>query len=296
MNRTLYHRRSSALFVVLSFACAILTPVSSRAQENSEVDRTQSNASDSGCLDLGILRRLPLSVIVSCHSEQSVEVAMPLNPDAQGYSRSKSVRGAYEFREYQLTQPGQGDRAFENLMMLLPISGFTIKYSSSPSTITARKDDVWVLINVNGEFYDVSAVKQDAWAPVKDAQGISQEMNARSRVAIYGIAFSSSNQTIVEQKSRILGEVLKYLNENPSLAVIVESHKVSPEGNEQGDEEITGKRAEVVVQWLVEHGIAADRLQSKALGRSKPISENSTPLEVRQNDRVELVKAPETPH
>ena len=296
MNGTLYHRLLSAWLVVLSFACALLFPASSLAQENSEIDKTQSDRNDSGCPDLGILRRLPLSTIISCHSEQSVEVTMPLNPDAQGYSRSKSVRGAYEFREYQLTQPGQEDRAFDNLMMLLPISGFTIKYSSSPSTITARKDDDWILINVNGEFYNVSAIKQNAWAAVKDAQGIFREMDARSRAAIYGITFSPENQTIVEQKSRILGEVLKYLNENPSLAVIVESHKMSPDGNEQGDEAITGKRAEAVVQWLVEHGIAANRLQSKALGRSKPISENSTPLEVRQNDRIELVKAPETPY
>jgi outer membrane protein OmpA-like peptidoglycan-associated protein len=116
-------------------------------------------------------------------------------------------------------------------------------------------------------------------------------MAAHSRVAIYGIVFSPDSQAVVEQRSRILGEVLKYLQENPSVVVVVESHQMTPNGSQESDQGITVKRAQAIVGWLEAHGIAAERLQSKALGRSKPITENSTPLEIRQNDRIELVKA-----
>jgi outer membrane protein OmpA-like peptidoglycan-associated protein len=115
-------------------------------------------------------------------------------------------------------------------------------------------------------------------------------MIARSRVAIYGIEFSPDNNSIVGENTPILGEVLKYLKENPSLTVVVESHKSSTDGNEQADLDITSKRAKTVTAWFEAHGIAAERLQSKALGRSKPITENDTPLEIQRNERIELAK------
>jgi len=72
-----------------------------------------------------------------------MNVTMPLPPDAQGYSRQKTVHGAYEFREYHIPSELQ-DQAFDNLMQLLPISGFRVKYSASPSTITAREKNTWI--------------------------------------------------------------------------------------------------------------------------------------------------------
>jgi outer membrane protein OmpA-like peptidoglycan-associated protein len=277
----------------IALSSASLVPSAAFAQENSEIEKTETRTDAEGCTDItAIFRKLPLSVIVSCHGGDAVEISMPLGLDAQGYSHSKLVHGAFEFREYQITRVDQQDRAFDNLMMLLPISGFKVKYSSSPSTITAQKEDIWILINVNGEFYNVSVVKEDPWAPVKNTQGIAKEMDARARAAIYGITFAPDNQTIVEQKSRILAELLRYLQEQPEVRVIVESHKMSPNGNQQSDQEITEKRVVAVVAWLEAHGIPSERLQRKAMGRSKPITENNTSLEIFQNDRIEIAKAP----
>jgi outer membrane protein OmpA-like peptidoglycan-associated protein len=219
---------------------------------------------------------------------------MPLKPDARGFAREKSVRGIYEFREYQITQVGQQEQAFENLMQLAPIAGFIVKYSASPSTITARNGDTWILINVSGDFYDVSVVraKDEPWTPpFKNAEEMAREMDAHSRVAIYGIEFSPTTQAINENDSKILLEVLKYLKEHPNLAVIIESHKFSIKGSAEGDLEITGKRANAVVDWLVAHGITAGRLQSKGLGRTRPVTENDTAIEVQRNERIALAKA-----
>jgi outer membrane protein OmpA-like peptidoglycan-associated protein len=218
---------------------------------------------------------------------------MPLPPDAQGYAREKSVRGIYEFREYQITQAAEQERAFESLMQLAPMAGFIVKYSSNSSTITARNGDTWILINVSGDFYNVSVVreKEERWTPVKDAEGISKEMQTNSRASIYGIGFTPDNQAVNEEDSKILSDVLKYLEENPNLAVIVESHKFSTKGSPQDDLEMTWKRADAVVGWLVAHGITTGRLQSKGLGRSKPLAENDTATEIQRNERIALVKA-----
>jgi outer membrane protein OmpA-like peptidoglycan-associated protein len=69
---------------------------------------------------------------------------------------------------------------------------------------------------------------------------------------------------------------------------VVESHKMSEDGNPEDDQEITQKRATAIVAWLEAHGIATGRLQPKGLGRSKPVTENDTPLEIQRNERIEL--------
>jgi outer membrane protein OmpA-like peptidoglycan-associated protein len=285
------HRLPTVFTVGIAFACALLLPALCSAQENLDPETGLPKAVETGgCRDLNVPLRLPSSVIVSCDKGDSIEVTMPLNPDAQGYGREKLVRGVYEFREYQILEEPLRERAFENLVQLLGIAGFTVKYSSGASMVTARNMDTWILINVNGEFYDVKVVraKEDPWTPAKDAQEISREMEAHHRVAVYGIEFSPDNQAVVDEHSKILGEVLKYLKGNPGSAVAVESHKISKNGNAEDDLEVTGKRAKAVAAWFDAHGIAPGRLQPKGLGRSKPITENDTPQEIQRNERIEL--------
>lgn len=281
------HRILGAFVVLITLTISIQLPAPCFAQQN------DPNADPTGCPNLTEFPKLAGSVVVSCRTGDSVEVTMPLRPDARGFARQKSVRGTYEFREYQMTQAGQQDQAFENLMQLASIAGFVVKYAASPSTITARNGDTWLLISVSGDYYDVSVVhaKEEHWTPVKDAEEISREMQTHSRAAIYGIAFSPDNQAVNEEDSKILVEVLKYLKENPSLAVIVESHKFSTNGRAEDDLEVTRKRANAVVEWLEAHGISAGRLQSKALGRTNPVTENDTTTEIQRNARIALVRA-----
>lgn len=274
------------------FASGALVPTICLAQEKSVAETSQPNTDLGGCADLKGVPKLAESVIVSCDKGDSIEVILPLKPDARGIAQEKSVRGFYEFREYRISQFYQQEQAFENLMRLLPIGGFTVKYSASPSTITARTQDEWILITVSGEYYDVKAVRvsDTPWTPVKDTQEISREMETHKRVAIYGIEFSPDNQAIIEDKSKILAEVLRYLKGNPALSVAVESHKMTQNGNAEDDQEIARRRATAVVDWLEVHGIVAGRLRAKALGRSKPITENDFPLEIQKNERIELVQ------
>jgi outer membrane protein OmpA-like peptidoglycan-associated protein len=232
------------------------------------------------------------AVVESCNRGDSVEVALPLTPDAKGFARERRIRGVYEFREYRIPQAEQ-DYTFDNLMSELPMAGFKIKYSIKPSEITARNDDTWILINVAGDSYNVSVVRepQETWTSVKTAEELSREMQAHNRVDIYGIEFLPADQSISEQQSPILVEMLRYLKQNPDLSVVIESHKVSTKGNAEDDMKITKDRANAVVDWLVAHGIAAGRLQSKPLGRAHPLTENDTAIEIQRNERITLVRA-----
>lgn len=185
------------------------------------------------------------------------------------------------------------DQAFTNLMQLIPMAGFTVKYSASPSTITAKNGDTWILINVSGDSYTVSVVRepQISCSPVNDVAEISRAMQAHNHVAIYGIQFAPPNQALQENNSDILNEVVKYLKQTPNLSVVVESHTFTPRGSEDDDFEITRERANAMVDWLVAHGIPAAHLQAKPFGRMKPLTENDTPAGIECNDRIELSKS-----
>jgi outer membrane protein OmpA-like peptidoglycan-associated protein len=281
-------RSSLAVLGGLCLICFLRFPTPCFAQDNPPEPLPQP----ADCPPLKGFPQLAASVVVSCSRQDSIKVTMPLSPDADGSPREKEVHGSYEYREYQIARTYQQESAYAGLKNLVPMAGFVLKYAAEPSTITARNGDTWILINVSDEFYNVSVVvePEEPWTPVVNAGQISQQMDAQGRVEIDGIQFKPSDQAIQEAQSLILFEVLKYLQQNPNLAVVIESHKVSSHGTAQGDMEVTGQRANAVVEWLVAHGVERTRLTAKPFGRTKPLSENDTPLEIQRNERLVIAK------
>jgi len=285
-------RPALRLALPTAFFCILQVPAFVSAQQpdvNGQPYETEEQIS--GCPRLAALPPLASAKVVSCQNSNSVEISMPLKPDANGYAREKRVRGAYEFREYRINKLEQ-DFAFDNLLDALPMAGFTPKYSMKPSTITARNGDTWILIRISDDFYDVSVVHeaQVSCAPPKDTDQISREIQVNNRMAIYGMQFTSENQIILENSSEILVMLLKYLKQNSDLPVFIESHKFTKGGTDLEDFETTWRRANAVVDWFVANGISASRLQAKPFGRIKPLAENNTPHDIQCNERIEISK------
>jgi outer membrane protein OmpA-like peptidoglycan-associated protein len=281
-------RSSLAVLAGFGLICFLRLPVPCFAQENPSEPLPQP----ADCPPLKGFPQLAASVVVSCETQNSMKVTMPLSPDADGSPRQKEASGSYEYREYRIPRTYQQEGAFAALTNLAPMAGFIVKYAEKPSTITARNGDTWVLINVSDDFYNISVVVEAAqpWTPVANAEQISQQMDAHGRVEIDGIQFKPNDQAIQEAQSLILFEVLKYLQQNPNLVVVIESHKVSSRGTAQEDMEITRQRANAMVEWLVAHGIERTRLTPKPFGRTKALSENDTPLEIERNERIVIAK------
>lgn len=283
-------RLQTRLILALAF-CAMTQLPKALAQNPNESYESAQDAP--GCpRQAGGFPPLPMSVVTSCQKGDSVEVTMPLNPDANGQPQEKRVRGAYEFLEFRIPE-SDTEYAFDNLKRLISMAGFILKYSSKPSTITVRKGNTWMLINVNGEFYNVSVVTlpEEPWNRVKTADEIAQEMKAHGRVSIYGIQFSPGDQAIQEEQSDILFEILKYLKANPGLSVVIESHKFSTVGYPEDDSEITRERANAVMDWLIAHGVARSRVQPLPCGRDNPIADNESPQGVQRNESIVLAKS-----
>lgn len=97
------------------------------------------------------------------------------------------------------------------------------------------------------------------------------------------------NQDVLEDVSYpVLDEVAQALKDNKGFRVQVDGH-ASSEGGDEHNQMLSDKRAAAVLDYLVAHGIARDRLVSKGFSSSVPIDTNATAAGRENNRRVEFV-------
>lgn len=114
-------------------------------------------------------------------------------------------------------------------------------------------------------------------------------LSAEGRVATRGILFDFNSGRLRPESTPTLQEIGAMLEEHPELSLIIEGH-TDDEGDEVYNLELSQKRSESVVRYLVEsHGISAKRLDAVGFGEGNPVADNSTPEGRQQNRRVELV-------
>ncbi|MGZ3932117.1 MAG: OmpA family protein [Bacteroidia bacterium] len=82
----------------------------------------------------------------------------------------------------------------------------------------------------------------------------------------------------IKQSSKIAIDttVLKLMLDNPEIIVEIMSHTDS-KGNDNYNEKLSQRRAESVVNYLMEKGIRKQRLLAKGYGESKPVAPNDNP-------------------
>ena len=102
------------------------------------------------------------------------------------------------------------------------------------------------------------------------------------------IFFDWDKASIKKVSHPLLDEVVQALKDNHGFHVQIEGH-TSSEGLAEHNQELSESRAASVREYLVTHGISADRLISKGFGPSHPIDNNKTPAGREANRRVEFV-------
>ncbi len=107
-------------------------------------------------------------------------------------------------------------------------------------------------------------------------------------VALRNLFFEVDKSTLSDESIVELANVIRLLNENPTLHIEIEGHTDNT-GSKSHNQKLSEARAKAVVDYLVEHGIDAKRLTSKGYGFSKPVATNKTPEGRAENRRTELL-------
>lgn len=104
---------------------------------------------------------------------------------------------------------------------------------------------------------------------------------------VYGINFDVDSDVIREDAEPALAQILDALSSRPDISVAIEGHTDS-DASDEYNLDLSQRRAESVVAWLVENGANADSLTAAGKGEAEPIADNATSAGKASNRRVEV--------
>lgn len=84
-----------------------------------------------------------------------------------------------------------------------------------------------------------------------------------------------------------LNKTYEFLVNNPSVFIRIAGHTDNI-GSNIYNEELSARRAEAVVNYLIDKGISPERLEFKGYGSRQPVADNTTEEGRAKNRRTEL--------
>ncbi|MDX1652399.1 MAG: OmpA family protein [Brumimicrobium sp.] len=88
-------------------------------------------------------------------------------------------------------------------------------------------------------------------------------------IEIKGIEYDFDAATLRPQSKVELDKLVKFLELNSNLKIEIRSH-TDERGSDRYNQKLSQRRAQSVVDYLIEHGVSKDRLIAKGLGESEP--------------------------
>ncbi len=124
----------------------------------------------------------------------------------------------------------------------------------------------------------------------KDIEVIVNEDVVRFRISSE-ILFPSGSATLAEGGLSVLDRLVPLLNKDPHLRLVVEGHTDNiPIKTERfpSNWELSTARAASVARYLIEHGVAPQRVQASGFADTRPLGSRDNPVDRTYNRRVEL--------
>ena len=105
--------------------------------------------------------------------------------------------------------------------------------------------------------------------------------------ALEGVNFETGSDRLTAEARAVLEDAAITLQGKPDIRVVIEAH-TDNQGSAVSNLELSKRRALAVARFLVDRGIAPNRLQPQAYGESKPRTSNATAEGRKMNRRVEF--------
>ena len=129
---------------------------------------------------------------------------------------------------------------------------------------------------------DVAGTIENSGCPADPTGLINFSNNGDNR-----ILFKASSSKLDAGDKKILDKLVGLLGQYETASIIIEGH-ASSDGSKSYNQKLSEQRAASVKAYLLEKGIANDRLSTIGYGESKPIGNNSTAKGRADNRRVNI--------
>mgnify|MGYP000138230854 FL=1 len=107
-------------------------------------------------------------------------------------------------------------------------------------------------------------------------------------VIIDKVQFATNKAVILPESFGLLNNVATVLNANPEIRLVEVQGHTDDVGQDAYNMKLSQRRAEAVRKYLIEKGVAADRLVAKGFGESKPLVSGRDEDSRARNRRVEF--------
>ena len=121
----------------------------------------------------------------------------------------------------------------------------------------------------------------------EDEDGCPDERPIEERFILRGVNFETASASITPDSYTILDQVVRSLKAYPDVRVEVAGY-TDDVGKDDYNMSLSQKRADSVKQYLVNAGVAAERIEARGYGETNPIASNKTAAGRAENRRIEF--------
>jgi outer membrane protein OmpA-like peptidoglycan-associated protein len=102
------------------------------------------------------------------------------------------------------------------------------------------------------------------------------------------VEFENDSAVLKDSSKGLLDEVVQVMKDHPEIEHVRIAGHTDSNGSHDHNQKLSTARAESVKKYLIDHGVAADRLAAKGYGQDRPIADNTTDAGRAENRRVEI--------
>jgi OOP family OmpA-OmpF porin len=143
--------------------------------------------------------------------------------------------------------------------------------------------DIWAALLMGGEEYTIKV------ADVGAESDIERQFAKDCHVALYGVVFDFNKAVLKPESDSVLQRVLAFANKDAALKLEVQGHTDNV-GGDAYNQQLSEARSKSVMAWLVQHGVASNRLSFKGFGKTRPVASNDDDEGRAKNRRVEIAR------
>jgi outer membrane protein OmpA-like peptidoglycan-associated protein len=191
-----------------------------------------------------------------------------------------------------------GDEEFITIARFAPVEQTqVVKRSNMPISSFGLENSAYYLID-KIELSPINAINEcDCKVKIPEISSEERDtINEESEIGNLGrgkpvvlrnVNFEFNSFTLQARSELILKELLDYLNKNPELSIEISGH-TDDVGSDDYNLNLSLNRAKSVYQWLINNGIAEERLTYNGYGKNKPLYLTTDEKLKALNRRVEV--------
>lgn len=162
----------------------------------------------------------------------------------------------------------------------------TGKYAIATELENTQSSNLIVNIKQDGYAYDTKLVTitEDCHHIVTSDAEVKR-IEVGKVCDLHDIYFGTNSFVLNEESKRLIDLFVDFLLNNGTVKVEIQGHTDNI-GNDNDNLELSDRRAKSVYSYLIEKGIAANRLRYKGYGESKPIADNNVETGRAKNRRT----------